>query len=133
MFPVQFISFCLTNPAFSFHTFNRVRSNLDLFFLQSPQNYLSGVTLPPSQKLDITVFDLDVPPLKKKKKKSLLKAQTFKIKGWKTSSNLGQTLSQRRLQLISSGSCGSLLAQEVKTNGYSSAPSLLASSHPHLI
>lgn len=70
---------------------------------------------------------------KKKKKKSLLKTHRVKIKGWKTSSNLSQTLSQRKVQLMSSGSCRSLLAQEVKTNGYSSAPSLLASSHPHLI
>ena len=113
MFPIQFISLCLTNPVFPFRTFSRVGTNLDL--LAKPTElpcWVSHCHLH-TETARVAVFEQDVPPLKK----SLRKAHTFKMNFWKSSSELNQTLSRRREQLMSSGSRGSPLAQQVKTNG----------------
>lgn len=112
MFPIHVIFLCLTNPAFSSHTFSRVRSNLDLF-CKAHRIASSGVTLPPSCTTCVCHrFQLDVPLLKK----NLLKVHLFRSKRWKTSLETKDTLFQRRVQLISAGSWGSFLAKEVKTN-----------------
>lgn len=113
MFPIQFISLCLTNPAFPFHAFSRVGTNLDLF--AKPTELPCWVSRCDfhTQTVHVTVFEQHVPPLKKRWRK----AHTFKINFWKGSSELKQTLSWRREQLISSSSRGSCLVQQVKTKG----------------
>lgn len=115
MFPIQFIYLCLTNPVFPFRTCSRVGTNLDLSAKQTELPCRMSHSHLHTQTVCVAVFEQDVPPLKKKK--YLCKAHTFKINFWKSSSDMNQTHSQRREQLMSSGSCRSPLAQLVKTNG----------------
>lgn len=113
MFPVQFISLCLTNPAFPFRTVSRMGTNLDLFAKTTELPRRVSRCHLHTQTVRVAVFEQDVPLLKK----SLRKAHTFKMNFWKSSSELKQTLCWRREHLMSSGSRGSPLAQHVKTNG----------------
>lgn len=113
MFPIQFISLCLTNPGFPLCTFSRVGTNLDPFAKPTELPCRVSRCHLHTQTVRVAVFEQDVPPLKK----CLCKAHAFQMNFWKSSSELNQTLFWKREELMSSGSCGSPLAHQVKTNG----------------
>lgn len=91
MFPIQFISLCLTNPALPFRSFSRVGTNLDLFAKPTELPCRVSCCHLHTLTVRVTVFEQDVPPLKKS-------AHAFKMKFLKSSSELNQTFSWRTEQ-----------------------------------